>query len=306
MTVERIAITDRSQWLALRSFDLTASDIGAAVGIDPYKTPLALYAEKTGMLMAAPDSNIMRRGRWMEAAVLEALREEQPGWMVERCKVYLRDPALRLGATPDAVATTDDGEIVNVQCKVVSKPTFERDWVDGPPMHYVLQTLTEGLLQGTGSYIAALVVDTYSADLKLFPVPRHGGAEARVMQIADEFWKNVENGVRPAADFKRDAETVAQLWPQSVPDPVLDLTGDNYLPDLLVERGVIKQAIKDCEKRVGEIDTEIKAKLGEHEQASLPGWRVIWKTVNRPEFTTPASSYRALRVVDQRDKEATA
>lgn len=306
MTVERISIRDRASWLAMRSFDLTASDIGAAVGIDPHKTALRLYAEKTGLLMGEPDNNLMRRGRWMEAAVLEALREEQPGWVVEKCNVYLRDPALRLGATPDAVATTDDGEIVNVQCKVVSKPAYERDWIDGPPMPYVLQTLTEGLLQGTGSYIAALVVDTYSADLFLHAVPRHGGAEARVMQIADEFWRNVENGVQPAPDFKRDADTVAALFPQSVADPVLDLTGDNYLPDLLIERGVLKQAVKDCDARLIEIDTDIKAKLGTHERATLPGWKLSWKTHTRKEHVVAESTARPLLVTDLRDKEASA
>lgn len=306
MTVERISIRDRASWLALRAHDLTASDIGAAVGIDPYKTPLRLYAEKLGTLQAEPDSNIMRRGRWMEAAVLEALREEQPGWVVEKCNVYLRDPALRLGATPDAVATTDDGEIVNVQCKVVSKPAYERDWIDGPPMPYVLQTLTEGLLQGTGSVIAALVVDTYSADLFLHAVPRHGGAEARVMQIADEFWRNIENGVRPAVDFKRDAETLAAMWPQSHADPVLDLTGDNRLPELLIERGVLKQAVKDCDQRLIEIDTEIKDKLGDAERATLPGWKISWKTHTRKEHVVAETMARPLLVTDLRDKDATA
>jgi putative phage-type endonuclease len=78
MTIERYKVHDRDEWLALRAHDLTASDIGAAAGVDPYKSPLALYAEKIGMLMPQADNNAMRRGRWLEAAVLSAIRETHP------------------------------------------------------------------------------------------------------------------------------------------------------------------------------------------------------------------------------------
>jgi putative phage-type endonuclease len=305
MTVETIKIESRQQWLALRMRDLTASDIGAAAGVSPYKTPLALYAEKAGLLMPEADSNIMRRGRWMEAAVIEALHDEQPGWRIMRPRVYLRDDELRIGATPDATAVTDYGEVVNVQCKVVARPTYERQWSDGPPVHYVLQALCEGMLQGMASVIAALVVDTYSADLYLHPVPRHPGAEARMKTLSSEFWQRVANRTPPLADYAADADTVAAMWPQSQPDPVLDLSGDNMLPGLLAERVELKAATDTAMQRLIEIDTELKAKLGEHELGKLPGWKVSWKTANYKEFTVPASTRRTLRVTDLREKEST-
>ena len=200
--IERHAVTDRDSWLALRSLDLTASDIGAAVGIDPYKSRLALYAEKTGMLLPQADNNAMRRGRWLEAAVLSAIREENPDWEVRPAGIYLRDPALRLGATPDALAVTDEPGITNIQCKVVNRPGYERDWVDGPPLHYQLQTLAEGmLLRADRSLVAALVIDTYSADLYLHPVPRHEAAEARVEASALLFWADVAAGRQPPPDY---------------------------------------------------------------------------------------------------------
>ena len=49
--IEVLKITDRDEWLRWRANDLTASDIGAAAGLDHHKSPLALYAEKTGMLL---------------------------------------------------------------------------------------------------------------------------------------------------------------------------------------------------------------------------------------------------------------
>lgn len=299
MTVEVFKVTDRASWLALRSQDLTASDIGAAVGVDPYKSRLALYAEKTGLLMPQGDNNAMRRGRWMEAAVLAAIREERPDWDVSPSHVYLRDPALRLGATPDAYARDDKPGLINVQCKVVNRPSYERDWVDGPPMGYMLQTVTEGMLMDAReSIVAALVIDTYTADLFLHPLPRHAGAEERIREIAGQFWANVAAGRVPAADETQDAEVVNALYPQSEADPVLDLSTDNLIRDLLHERTTAKTIVKVEQQRVDEIDVLIKEKLGKHERAELPGWKISWKTQHRKEQIVAASTFRALRITE--------
>ena len=134
MTVERIPIADRPSWLAMRSRDLTASDIGAVAGLDKHKSAFRVYAEKSGLIPGAADNNIMRRGRWLEAAVVEALKDERPTWKLQRAGVYLRDPELRLGATPDAVAIDPERPGIGmVQIKVVSKPAYESGWGDGPP-----------------------------------------------------------------------------------------------------------------------------------------------------------------------------
>lgn len=299
MSVVRFPITDRSTWLQWRANDLTASDIGAAVGLDPYKTPLKLYAEKTGLLMPDGDNPQMRRGRWLEAAVLEAIREEHPDWEVRPANVYLRDGALRLGASPDALAATDEPGVTNIQCKVVARPTYETKWVDGPPMHYQLQTLTEGmLLDAARSYVAALVIDTYTAELYLHRVNRHAAAELRVREIAAEFWSNVASGKRPAADYRQDAETVAAMFPQSEPEKVLDLSGDNQLAVLLPHREALREMIAIDQQKLAEMDTEIKAKLGEAEQAVLPGWKITWKTQQRKAYTVAEGTTRPLRVTE--------
>jgi putative phage-type endonuclease len=300
MKVARFPITDRSTWLAWRTADLTASDIGAAVGLDPYKSPLKLYAEKTGLLMPDGDNPSMRRGRWLEAAVLEAIRDQHPDWEVRPAKVYLRDEELRLGATPDAIAATDEPGLTNIQCKVVARPAYERDWGEGPPMNYQLQTLTEGMmLDAARSFVAALVIDTYTAELYLHRVPRHEGAEAKVRGIAAEFWANVAAGKRPAADYKQDAETVAAMFPQSVAEPVLDLAGDNALAVLLPHREVLKEMIAEDMKRLEAMNTEIKDKLGKAERATLPGWQISWKTEKRDGYTVAPSTRRVLRVTEK-------
>src|SRR5687768_3934143 len=124
MPVERLSIAPRTpEWHAHRAGDVTASAVATALGIDPYRTPLELYAEKTGMLISNADSPLMRRGRIMESVAVEMLREDYPDWEIRYpLDLYVRDPEIRLGATPDALAITDQPGITNIQIKVVAKP----------------------------------------------------------------------------------------------------------------------------------------------------------------------------------------
>lgn len=305
--IEKHQITDRAEWLQRRALDLTASDIGAAAGVDKFKTRLGLYAEKTGAILPPGDTKPMRRGRWLESAVLAAIREERPDWEVRPVGFYYRDPELRLGATPDFMGVTDQPGITNIQAKVVSRPTFERDWAEGPPLSYQLQTLCEAMLMDAQrSIVAALVIDTYNAELELFPLPRHDAAERNIRQIAEAFWDSVREGRAPPADYAQDREVIEALHPTSVAEPVLDLTGDNELSVLLPRWAALKAGMKTDAKEVAEIETAIKAKLGDAERASLPGWDVSWKSQHRKETIVKASSYRVLRVRDLDEKEEAA
>lgn len=305
--IEKHPVSDRAEWLKRRALDLTASDIGAAAGVDKFKTRLGLYAEKTGAILPAGDNPAMRRGRWLESAVLAAIREEHPDWEVRPVGLYYRDPDLRLGGTPDFVAITDEPGITNIQAKVVSRPTFEREWTAGPPLSYQLQTTCEAMLMDAQrSIVAALVIDTYNADLVLFPLPRHATAERAIRQVAQDFWDAVREGRAPPADYGQDREVIEALHPTSVAEPVLDLTGDNELAVLLPELVALKAGIKTDSKRVGEIETAIRAKLGDAERATLPGWSVSWKSQHRKETVVKASDYRVLRVRDLNEKEEAA
>lgn len=308
MAIERHEITDRAQWLALRMQDVTASDIAAIVGVDPNRTPLKVFAEKTGIIPPTGDSPIMRRGRWLEAAVIEALRDEHPTWDVRRAGVYLRDPECRMGATPDAVAIDPEREGVGcIQCKVVSRPVFEREWIDRrAPLKFELQTLAEAMLiEASWAEVAALVIDTYSAELVEHPVPRHEAAEARIRDAVRGFWRAVDEGRQPQPVYEIDADLIDAYYTDPAPVEV-DLRGDNRLASILVERAEIKARGSADDKRLAALDAEIKAKLGNAEIGVLPGWRISWKDQQRKEYVVPAATIRVLRVTDRREKEGIA
>lgn len=296
MTIERIPVSDRQQWLDLRRQDITASDAAAACGCSPFKTALQLWAEKTGVAIDEGDSVLMRRGRLLEDAVLNYYREEFPDHIVTKPGLYLRDSEARIGATPDAIVTTGTGETV-LQCKVVAKPVFDREWSDGPPLHYVLQVLTETMLWGaSGGILAVLAIDAFGAKFATFDVARHPAAEQRIREAVAAFWADIGAGVRPRADYSRDAALLAMLSPPDAKAPPLDLSADNRMPVLLAEYEAARSTEKAARAEIDALKAEIIDKLGPSTLATLPGWKVSHKMQDRKSYTVAAASYPVLKV----------
>jgi predicted phage-related endonuclease len=306
--VQRIHIQSRAQWLEERRKDITASDVPSICG-HGYRSALAVYAEKMGLVPAQPDNDILRKGRWLEPAAFEALGEERPNWEIRRAKVYLRDPSARLGATPDGVAIDPKRPGIGIlQAKVVSLHAFKANWLDDPsddpahgactvPIGYQLQTLTEAMLAGaTWAAVVALVHNEWRASLRIVPIERHAAAEQMIRQRVAEFWADVDAGRQPAIDASRDSEIVKALFPKD-DGTTLDLSGDNELPALLDERESVAAVIKSNEARKKEIDTDLRAKLGSHAYARVADGRIVsWKLQQRAAFSVPAGEHRVLRI----------
>jgi predicted phage-related endonuclease len=307
MTVERSAVTDRASWLARRRGYLCASEIAAAAGVDEFRSALDLHLEKAGLQPPLGDTPLLRRGRHFEPAVLEYLREELPGWRIERPNVFLADPDLRVAATPDAIAEDPEHpqQLVNVQIKVVAEPTFER-WNGEPPIGYRLQVSCENMLLGADrGLLAVLVVSSFNAELYLFDQPRHEGAEARIRQIAADFWQRIAEGRLPDPDYSRDREIIEKLFPpdKAVPVP-LDLSQDNRIGILCEAYSDAQMRKKNAEADVDALKAEIIDKLRGAELALADGWKITRKMQHRAEHVVQATDFPRLYV--SRTKEIAA
>lgn len=303
--IEWRPITDRAIWLRWRQDYLTASDVAAAAGVDKFKSRARLYAEKADRAPGAVENGAMRRGRLFEGAALEYLKEEKPTWKIDRSNIFVVNTETRLACTPDALVTVPGirGRL-NCQIKTVSRPAFER-WDGVAPLDYVLQVTAENLLvEAVSGVLCVLVVSAYDAELKLFDVPRHAAAEARIVEIAAEFWDDVANGRRPQPDFTRDADLIAEMFPRPDPAKTIDLAGDNRLLEILPLRETLKDTIDGARKELEGLDAEIKYKLGDAWFGELPGWRLTWKLEQRKEYTVEASEKRVLRVKQIEEKAA--
>ena len=295
-------IVSTGDWLSWRTKDITASRLPALFSLHPYLTREQLADIMRGTTgtgtSSVPDSPAMRRGRILEPAVAAALAEERPDLpTLIKATTYHRLPDLRLGATPDYLCG-DDGL---VQCKTVSSHQWQA-WHGKTPTGYVIQTLCEMLVTGRRWGLLACLEVSPSYPLHVTEVPRHEAAERRILDAVREWWRAFDAG--EIAGTAPSAELEVELSDGSY----IDLSADNALPGLLDERAALKATTSDAEKRLKEIDYEIKNRMGRASRAWLPGWNLSFATQHRREVLLPARDIRVLRVraVSEDDGEESA
>jgi hypothetical protein len=310
--IERHVITSREQWLDLRRLDVTASVAPALLGVHQYRTVFEMWALKSGLLTEDPDeSPSMRRGRLLEPVALELLRELRPQWTIEAPGVYLRDPALRIGATPDAFAICPERGAGIVQVKCVEPSVFRSQWRDpetrevAPPLWIAVQAIVEARLTGAAWAAVAPLRVGHGIDIDVIDVPLHDGLMRRIESEVAAFWRAVESGQPPSPDFARDGETIAALHPTDADGPAIDLTAWNELPELIAEREAIAARAKADKARREAIDAEITLKLDGHPVGILADGREITRTIqNRGAFAVEATSFPVIRVRNARRNAA--
>lgn len=302
LTIERIPVTDRESWLQLRLNDLTASDVPGWLGADPRATPMRIMARKRGLIDGVNDNEMLKGGRWLEAACIEAVRQENPEWDVRKASIYLRAPEHRNGATPDAVAIDPKrGGIGNIQCKVVALSEFKKHWLDGgrvvAPLGYQVQSIDEAMLMDAGwNCVAALVIGEYKRELHIIDVPRHERLEAKILEGSARFWDMHDAGLWPAADYERDREVLAARHAQANGLQTFALREDAEVEALLNERARVLKAIAAGEARRDAIEARIIEKMGEYSLAPLRHGSIKFKNEFRAEYWLPERNSRVLRI----------
>jgi predicted phage-related endonuclease len=304
-TIDLETDAGRAKWLALRKSDVTASTVGALFGCHPYESQLGLFKEKTGLETPLSNSAMLEWRLMLEGAVAVAVARQRPGWKIIKATEYLRDPDLRIGATPDFYIEGDPRGLGVLQAKTIAPSAYKKQWQDGqPPFWIALQNATELMLEYEADFgaVAGLVIDPWKCQCEITEIPRHAGVETRIRDAVAKFWLDVEAGREPAPDYAKDAELIASMYPEAKPLKTIDLTGNNMLPVILPERATLKAQISKAEARVKEIDTEIKFAMADAEIATLGDFTITNKTTHRKGFEVKPTSFRALRISDNRPK----
>lgn len=309
--IEIIRPKDRSAWLAARGQDVTASQIGALFGAHDFLTAFGLWAMKTGRVAAAEvESPAMERGRLLEPVAVQLLREKYPRWKITHNaaeNVYFRDPAARLGATPDVLVKAPDRGPGVVQIKSVEASVFRRKWIDEdgnvePPLWIALQATLEAFLTGGQWAAVAPLVIGHGLEMPLVDIPLVEGVVDAMKVRTAEFWQMVEEGREPQPDFDRDAGLIDRLYGNGDPEHEIDLTGDNEIPVLLELRRRYSTEAREAQAGVDRIDAQIKSKMAQAHVAHIAGGqKITWKPQKRAGSFVEPKTIRALRYPAEKD-----
>jgi hypothetical protein len=243
-------ITDREEWLCWRRHDVTASAAAGLLAASPYQTPFALWMEKAGLTTPKPMTKRMRSGLRSEALHIEMLREDFPEWEIEQGAIYIRDPAYRIGATPDAFATRPDRRGIGVvQLKKTTREAYRRGWnipdeeIEEPPAYHQIQTIMEGdLSRASWAVVSAVILDEdeiFPHEIKMRPL-----IADVVRQETADFWRRIAERDPYPVDYLADGDLIlANAHP--IKGVEIDLTGNERVAAILAEH----ERLKDMEAR---------------------------------------------------------
>lgn len=274
MAYKKIKLPEsREAWLEQRRQGLGGSDAGAVMGLNKYKSPFTLWAEKTGKINdELPDNESMRVGRDLEDYVAKRFTEAT-GKKVRRSGFsYQSDEHPFMLANVDRWVV---GENAILECKTANARS-KTDYMHGDiPDSYYCQCLHYMAVTGAEkAYIAILVM---GVGFHYFEIERNEEEISALIEAEKEFWKFVQNDVEPPIDeTDSTSETLSRLYPNSS-EKMMDLTVYDLGSSLdVLDR--LKQQKKEVESGISAIENSIKAQLKGCERGQTDEWIITWKT----------------------------
>ena len=265
---------DKESWLKYRKQGIGGSDAGAVCGLNPYRTAIQVYYDKTSDLIEDVDNEAMRQGRELEEYVARRFCEAS-GKKVRRANAMFYDEK-----NPFMLADVDRmivGENAGLECKTAS-PYSEEKWRDDKiPLSYQLQCYHYMSVCNADSWYIAVLI--YGRDFKYYKIERDDEVIENLIRIEKEFWNEyVLKQVIPDPDGSKTADVaIAERFKESK-SITIPLTG---FDERLERRQELLSLLEKIETEKRQIDQELKLYLGDAEIAENESYRVSWKNISR-------------------------
>lgn len=263
------------EWLKYRKMGITGTDTGAIVGMNPYKSALQVFVDKTTDNIEVFDNEAMRQGRDLEEYVAQRFCHAT-GKKVRRANaIFSSDEYPWMLADFDRLVA---GEKTGLECKTVSAYSADK-WKNGAiPLHYQLQIQHYLAVSGYDAwYIAALI---FGKEFIVHKIERDEELIQNLITIEKRFWEqNVLAGVMPDPDGSKTAdEVLAKYFPEKEGVSVLL---PQYMEMQLRRREELVSLIGKLETEKKVIEQGVKKYLGESEatEAENENFFVRWKNV---------------------------
>ncbi|API73556.1 YqaJ viral recombinase family protein [Ralstonia pseudosolanacearum] len=269
----------RTDWLEVRRTGIGGSDAAAAVGLNPYKSQLELWLEKTGRdaELPKPDPNDTTEpiywGTLLEPIVAAAYTQ-QTGHRVRKVNAVLQHPTI-----PFMLANLDR-EVVGVpdvqilECKTAGE-FGTRHWQDGVPEYVQLQVQHQ--LAVTGKRAADVAVLLCGQALEVHRIERDDDLIARLIPLEAQFWHYVETDTPPPGDGSESADRALRcLYPRDSGGTV-DFSDDRQLSAAFADLVVVREQIEAQEVAAAKLKQTIQHAMGDASRALFETGEVTFK-----------------------------
>lgn len=289
--VDLESLTQDEQWHFRRRLGIGGSEAGTILGLNKYQTAWDLWGIKTGRTTPPDLSGNMavKMGHKLEQTVAD-LYAEVTGKTVRRSNVHhIHKSKPWLVGNLDRVVV---GERRGLECKTASsfaaKGKFGKgnQYVncelvvicDEVPDTYLVQVQHYMAVTGLEVFDLAVLID--GRDFRVYTIARNEELIAEIESQLTEFWfKNVIADIAPAGEPIPEPEAIKGAA----------IEADIRILNLLEERRELVEAIAELDTAKSELDSQIKAFIGENEVLTRDGRSIAtYKGVTTNRFDSTA------------------
>ena len=269
----------RDDWLTVRKGGIGSSDAASAVGLNPYKSQLQLWMEKTGRDGNLPkvdpndETSPMYWGTLFEA-IVAAHYTKRTGHKVRRINAVLQHPKepWMLANLDREVMGAPDVQIL--ECKTAGL-NGSRLWKEGVPEYIQLQVMHQ--LAVTGKQAAGIAVLICGQELQIHRIERDDSMIAKLIELERQFWRYVELDQQPPADGSDSADTALRcLYPHDN-GQTLDLIQDTEMSAAFSDLMAVRQLLTMNSQLEAQLKQRIQQCMGEATKALFDWGHVTWK-----------------------------
>lgn len=270
---------NREEWLTVRKTGIGSSDAAAAVGLNPYKSQLELWMEKTGRDENLPtvdpkdQSSPLYWGNLLES-IVAAHYTMRTGHKVRRINAVLQHPT-----QPWMLANLDrevlgTPEVQILECKTAGF-NGARLWKDDVPEYVQLQVMHQ--LAVTGKQTADVAVLICGQELQIHRIERDTGMIANLIELEHQFWRYVETDTAPPADGSDSADVALRcLYPKDT-GQTINLSQDLEMSAVFSDLLAVRQLLSTHTLHESALKQRIQQRMGEATKVVFETGNVTWK-----------------------------
>lgn len=264
---------------ALRKKGITGSEIAAIAGLSAHSNATDVWERKLGLVHEdLSDNPHIIRGTLFEAPVLTwYARITRREVEAQGTLVHPKYPLIM--ATPDGISRAPGTEdrVVEVKC-----PTWmtARHWgtpgTDEVPVYHLPQLTFEMAVSGLKQADAVLFA---GVEPHVYPVSYDQEFFEALHEMAAQFWTDhVLTRIPPPPDASlRYADFIARYAPQFERPTEVDLTDNPEAVSAAKELKETEETLDILSERRELCRNRLKALMGGHTHARVPGGKIIWK-----------------------------
>ena len=270
-----ISVSTEQEWLDLRRKGIGGSDAGAILGVNPFKSPLELWLEKTGRVEPEDISGkeAVEWGTRLESPIAMKFADEHPEYSVtETHATYISEERPFMHANIDReLQDLKTGQLGILEVKTAGARS-DKDWVFGPPEHYLAQVTHYLAVTGYGfAWIAVLIG---GQEYREFRIERDEEDISILEEREEIFWNMVLDGTLPElVGVKGEAKALATIYPES--DGEHRHLSDIDHPEIF-ELFQLQADKKALEARINDLGAHIRALIGDSKGVETESMRVTW------------------------------